>query len=186
MARATWLGCARRQLSSFLREGLFHAGSSAREFKRNKVGHCASRPGQQCRAIDPALPLQLERKRDAGNPSEDGGQTAIAMATPDLVNDVVNFAPVTTGSNAIFWVDAQLKQPTSALFAAELFTSRAGFLASPLPSQIIGITNGSTYSSPTPYGRCPALLTLATDHRGPCHPVCSINGTVTLAVGIGH
>jgi hypothetical protein len=120
---------------------------------------------------------------------KDGGETAIAMSTPDYVNDVVNFAPVPTGSTAIFSVDVQLKQPTSASFAAELFTSRAGFSAGPLPSQIIGITNGSTYSSPMPYGRCPAVapaqLTLATDHRGPCPPIC-FNGTVTLAVGIGH
>jgi hypothetical protein len=78
---------------------------------------------------------------------------------------------------------------TAIAMATGLFTSQAGFLAGPLPSQIIGITNGSTYSSPTPYGRCPAvapaLLTLATDHRWQCTTVC-YNGTVTLAVGIGH
>ena len=78
---------------------------------------------------------------------KDGGETAIARATPDFVNDVVNFAPVTTGGNAIFWVDAQLKQPTLALFVAALFTSPAGFAAGPLPSLTIGGAN-----------RCPRLM----------------------------
>jgi hypothetical protein len=99
MARAARLVCARRQLTSFLWEGLFHAGSSARECKRNKVGHCASRPGQQCRAIDPALPLQFERKRDAGNPFERWGRNGNRNVNPRLCQCCCQFRPGPDGQH---------------------------------------------------------------------------------------
>ncbi|MFZ3324983.1 MAG: hypothetical protein WA231_03420 [Methylocella sp.] len=113
---------------------------------------------------------------------KDGGKTAMAMATGF---DVVNFASVTTGGNAIFWIDAQLKQPSLAQFEVEEFPQEGSISGnSALAELTIGTTNGSTYSSPTPYGPCPAvapgLLTIVSDPRG-------FNGnTLTLAVGIGH
>jgi hypothetical protein len=47
-----------------------------------KLGIVQAGPGQQCRAIDPALPLQLERKRDAGNPSERWGRNGNRWPRP--------------------------------------------------------------------------------------------------------
>ena len=129
--------------------------------------------------------LCLYRSNGNGMPGtllKDGGETAMVTATGF---DVVNFASVTTGVSKIFWIDAQLKQPSLAQFEVEEFPQGGSITSnSALAELTIGTTNGSTYSSPTPYGPCPAiapgLSTIVSDPRG-------FNGnTVTLAVGIGH